>query len=99
MGFSHVEGTVLTTLSWFFSIFNILGTLLNIKNSPYSFFIWTICNIFWVYYDSCMLMHSRLLIDVINLMMSTYGFIIWSRCSKNGKYLKRGRSEKNSEHN
>lgn len=89
----HLGAVVLVTLSWFFSVFNIIGTLLNIFKSPYSFLIWTICNMFWIYYDACMFAHSRLLIDIINLMMSTYGFVLWHRKSKRDGYARRFRDE------
>ena len=87
---------VLSSLSWIVSIVNILGTALNITNSPMSFFIWTICNAFWVYYDSIMMLHSRILIDIINLIMSFYGFIVWSKCTKKHKKINSEEAKQNS---
>lgn len=88
---------MLVTLSWAFSFVNIIGTFLNIKKIPISYFIWTVCNIFWVYYDIVMNIHSRILIDVIQLFMSSYGFIIWTKHTKNLKKFNSYQGVKNCE--
>ena len=60
-------------LIWSFSIFNIFGTILNVKRSYWSFVIWTLCNIFWLLYDIFSHQYARVLSDIINLTTSTWG--------------------------
>ena len=66
-------------LIWSFSIFNIFGTILNVKRSYWSFVIWTLCNIFWLLYDIFSHQYARVLSDIINLTTSTWGIFEWSK--------------------
>lgn len=64
-------------LIWSFSLFNIFGTILNVKRNYWSFVIWTLCNIFWLFYDIFSHQHARVFVDAINLTTSTWGIFEW----------------------
>lgn len=70
---------IIDLITWFFVIFNIFGTILNIKLDYRAFAIWTICNIFWLVYDFFTHQYARLIADCVNLATSTWGLVEWYR--------------------
>lgn len=71
-----------SALVWGFSTVNIFATILNIRKIPASYFLWSLCNIFWLVFDIWYKMYPRAILDVINLTTSIWGFVVWSRKSK-----------------
>lgn len=70
---------------WLFSIINVIGTLLNIRKMYLCFFIWSVCNVFWLYLDIVTAQYARIILDVINLITSLYGAYCWYKDSKSNK--------------
>lgn len=67
------------------AIFNIWGTILNIKVDYRAFVIWTICNVFWLAYDIYTKQYARIIVDIVNLATSTWGLIEWYNNYQNKK--------------
>lgn len=72
-------------ICWLFSIINVVGTLLNIRKMYLCFFIWSVCNVFWLYLDIVTAQYARIILDVINLITSLYGAYCWYKDSKSNK--------------
>lgn len=72
-------------ICWLFSIINVIGTLLNIRKMYLCFFIWSVCNVFWLYLDIVTAQYARIILDVINLITSLYGAYCWYKDSKSNK--------------
>lgn len=66
-------------ITYFFVIINVVGTVLNIKMSYWSFVLWTICNVFWLVYDVVTIQYARTITDIVNLATSVWGMIEWSK--------------------
>lgn len=81
-------------ICWVFSIVNVIGTLLNIRKMYLCFFIWSVCNVFWLYLDIITSQYARIILDVINLTTSLYGAYCWYKDSKRSK-LKTKTNQKN----
>lgn len=80
---------LLAVLPWMVSSINVFATIMNIRKAPISYFLWTICNIFWLGYDLFVVhVYARAVLDVVNLITSTSGFIIWQKSSKKKKKIK-----------
>lgn len=62
---------------WVIATITILGSILNVKKIAACFVLWTICNVFWLIYDSISGVYSRALLDAVNLTTSTWGMISW----------------------
>lgn len=72
-------------ICWVFSIVNVIGTLLNIRKMYLCFFIWSVCNVFWLYLDIVTGQYARIILDVINLATSLYGAYSWYKDSKKSR--------------
>lgn len=73
---------------WIISIFNVAGSVLNVKKMPSCFFIWSCCNVFWLVYDIINGAYARSVLDVVNLSTSLWGLVSWLKdknASKNEK--------------
>lgn len=70
---------------WSMAIFNIWGTILNIKVDYRAFVIWTVCNVFWLAYDFYSKQYARIIVDIVNLATSTWGLIEWYNNYQNKK--------------
>lgn len=66
-------------ITYLFAIINVVGTVLNIKMSYWSFVLWTICNVFWLVYDVVTFQYARTITDIVNLATSVWGMIEWSK--------------------
>lgn len=66
-------------ITYFFAIINVIGTILNIKMSYWSFVLWTLCNVFWLIYDFVTRQYARIITDTVNLVTSVWGMIEWSK--------------------
>lgn len=66
-------------ITYFFAIINVIGTVLNIKMSYWSFVLWTLCNVFWLIYDFITMQYARIITDTVNLVTSVWGMIEWSK--------------------
>lgn len=86
-------GKVNEIFLWSLAIFNIFGSILNVKKMSVSFLIWTIGNVVWIYVDAKMGSFPRVALDVINLWTSTWGLITWFR-EEQEKYKKPFKYEK-----
>lgn len=73
-----------------FSALSILGSILNIKKMNISFFIWTICNIFWIVWDVINGFTSRIIMDSFYLLTSIWGLISWTREDSKKQHQKTG---------
>lgn len=60
-------------------VLGVIATFLNIKKSPSSYFIWTFCNIYWLFVDWFSHNYYRAGLDVIYLITSIWGAVLWSK--------------------
>lgn len=74
-------------ICWLFSIINVIGTIMNVRKMFFCFFIWSVCNVFWLYLDIVTSQYARIILDVINLATSLYGLFSWYKDSKKNKKI------------
>ena len=72
---------------WMFSIINVVGTVMNVRKMYFCFFIWSVCNVFWLYLDIVTGQYARIILDVINLATSLYGLFSWYKDSRTNKEI------------
>lgn len=60
-------------------VVGVIATILNVKKSPWSYFIWTFCNIYWLVVDILSHSYYRAGLDVIYLITSIWGAFSWSK--------------------
>ena len=70
---------------WIISIFNVSGSVLNVKKMPSCFFIWSCCNVFWLVYDIINGAYARSVLDVVNLSTSLWGLVSWLKDKNTSK--------------
>lgn len=81
---------LVSTLTWGFSSLNIFATIMNIRKAPISYFLWTFCNIFWLFFDIFVShIYPRVAIDIINLITSISGFVIWQKSGNKKRKIKK----------
>ena len=66
---------------WGVSLLTICGSILNIKKINLCFWIWSVCNVFWLVFDIINGTYARAVLDVINLSTSIWGIIEWHKQS------------------
>lgn len=67
---------IIEIVLWFFSLLAVYGAVLNVLKKESCFWVWTICNIFWLIYDIVTAQTARAILDFMNLVTSTWGIIV-----------------------
>lgn len=70
---------------WGVSLLTICGSILNIKKINLCFWIWSLCNVFWLIFDIKNKTYSRAVLDLINLSTSVWGIVEWHKQSISNK--------------
>ena len=69
--------------TWCVTAVCLLGTVLNVKKRRECFYLWTLGNIAWMWYDLRCGLYSRAALDLVQLTLAVWGAWEWRRSAKN----------------
>ena len=65
--------------TWAATVIAFAGTILNCKQIRACFYLWTITNAMWFFWDISQSLYSRALLDVIQFGLAIWGVYEWRR--------------------
>jgi nicotinamide riboside transporter PnuC len=72
----------LNSISWLFSIINLVGYILVIKKKPTGFILIIIANIFWILLNNAYELYSQAVTLVLFTIVTAYGWWDWKFLKK-----------------
>lgn len=70
----------MSSFCWIATLICLSGTLINVKRINFCFYLWTIGDIMWVYYDLGQHLYSRTILDLVGLIIALWG--VMENCIK-----------------
>jgi len=65
--------------TWAITLASIIGTVANIKQKAWCFYIWIITNLVWAAIDYRAGIYAQVLLMLVYFLLSVWGIIEWSR--------------------